>query len=201
MDYLPKPAPVGTRLFSGPLQVLSPVTGSNIVNFTQTSQIHGNTTDNPTYSFLGTGQLSIGGALSVTGLISRAGNTVWDSNNLPVSQAATANTVAQRNSSAGLVAASFNVTSDETLKRDIEVITDALEKVKALRGVRFRWKGTGDVATGLIAQDVLRVVPEAVDSCKPDKGQPYLVVAYGNLVGLLIEAIKELETRVARLEG
>lgn len=86
--------------------------------------------------------------------------------------------------------------SDERLKSDIQLIGDALVKVMQLRGVTFvRTDVAGSPRqTGVIAQDVLRVLPEAVS------GDETLAVAYGNMVGLLVEAIKELAARVLELE-
>jgi len=80
--------------------------------------------------------------------------------------------------------------SDLRLKTDIEVITDALDKVNALRGVMFTRIDTGERQTGLIAQDVQAVLPEAVKEGSDEHHT--LSLAYGNLAGLLVEAIKEL---------
>lgn len=79
--------------------------------------------------------------------------------------------------------------SDERLKIEVEQIKEALNKVKKLRGVTF-YKVTDldRKATGVIAQEVQKVLPEAV---KMDE-EGFLTVAYGNMIGLLIEAIKEL---------
>jgi len=99
--------------------------------------------------------------------------------------------------SSGNIIADGNVTaySDIRLKKDIEVIPHALDKVLSLRGVTYTDKETEDRRTGVLAQDVQAVLPEAVM-----EGEEYLSVAYGNLVGLLIESIKELEARVSELE-
>ena len=95
-------------------------------------------------------------------------------------------------------AATFNndVTafSDERLKDDIETIENALDRVKEMRGVTFTREGRE--GTGVIAQEMQKVMPEVVH----DKGE-YMSVAYGNLVGVLIEAIKELEKKVEKLEN
>jgi len=95
-------------------------------------------------------------------------------------------------------AATFNndVTafSDERLKDDIETIENALDRVKEMRGVTFTRDGRK--GTGVIAQEMQKVMPEVVH----DKGE-YMSVAYGNLVGVLIEAIKELEKKVEKLEN
>lgn len=100
----------------------------------------------------------------------------------------------------GAIVASDNITaySDERLKKDIELIPDALSKVSQLRGVTFTDIATEEERTGLIAQDLQKVLPEAV---MVHEGQEHLSVAYGNTVGLLVEAIKELTAKVEALEG
>ena len=97
----------------------------------------------------------------------------------------------------------FGSTSDIKLKENIEVIPDALNKVKQLKGITFNYKKDGKVSTGLIAQDLEKVLPEAVyeASAVDDDEDKHLAVRYGNTVGLLVEAIKELEARVKELEG
>ena len=84
--------------------------------------------------------------------------------------------------------------SDIRLKTDIEVISDALNKVCTLRGVTYTRIEGNERQTGVIAQEVQAVLPEAV-KIGEDVDQT-LSVAYGNLVGLLIEAIKELKAEV-----
>jgi hypothetical protein len=95
----------------------------------------------------------------------------------------------------GTITAGGNVAaySDRRLKDDIEKIDDALAKVTSLNGVTF--STAGERRTGVIAQDVLDVLPEAVRL----EENGYYSVAYGNMVGLLIEAIKELKAEVAEL--
>jgi hypothetical protein len=96
--------------------------------------------------------------------------------------------------------------SDEKYKRDVHVIEGALSKVRSLRGCTFHVvdgvetrddadKGR-ERSTGLIAQEVARVLPEATH-LDPSTGS--LCVAYGNLCGLLVEAVKELSDQVAHL--
>lgn len=93
-----------------------------------------------------------------------------------------------------------NVTaySDERIKTDIQVIDNAIEKIKQLRGVTY--KRTDDETlgrqTGVIAQEVLKVLPEAVMGSEDTTYS----VAYGNMVGILIEAIKELNDKVNSLQ-
>ena len=105
-------------------------------------------------------------------------------------------------STSGLTA-THNITaySDERLKENIDVIDDALEKVCSLKGVNYNRTDLDDKPrqTGVIAQDVEKVLPEAVITA--DDEMQTKSVAYGNLVGLLIEAIKELKDEVEELKG
>ena len=91
-------------------------------------------------------------------------------------------------------------TSDIRLKEEISVIPDAVEKVESLRGVVFKFKETGKAGTGLIAQEVQKVLPEAVYTAPPrDEGDDLLALHYGNIVGLLVEAIKEQSVQIQAL--
>lgn len=85
--------------------------------------------------------------------------------------------------------------SDRRLKKNIEPIADALSTVRSLQGVRFQWKDENRddrVQIGLIAQDVEKWLPEVVAMSDDDMGTK--MVAYSNMVALLIEAIKEQQT-------
>ena len=99
----------------------------------------------------------------------------------------------------GTITASGNITafSDERLKKNINTIEDALQLCGSLRGVRFEDEG-GTKYIGLIAQEVQKTVPEIVVK---NEGNEYLSVAYGNLVGLLVNAVNELRARVEYLES
>lgn len=109
--------------------------------------------------------------------------------------------------------------SDERLKENIELIDSALNKVDQLRGVTFTpntiaesygYKKQQEV--GVIAQDVQKVLPEAIRPAPFDtilyegqevsrSGEHYLTVQYDKLVPLLIEAIKELNKEIKELKG
>lgn len=96
--------------------------------------------------------------------------------------------------------ATGNITafSDKRIKKNIEPITESLAKVLTLNGVTFdRTDIKTTRQTGIIAQEVQAVLPEAVT--ETDSG--IMTVAYGNMVGLLIEAIKELTHKVNTLEA
>ena len=96
----------------------------------------------------------------------------------------------------GNFVAAGNVTaySDARLKSDIETISDALGLVSRMRGVTFTKDGAKGV--GVIAQEMQAVLPEVVRD-----DDEYLSVAYGNIVGVLIEAIKDLQAEVQALKG
>ena len=96
--------------------------------------------------------------------------------------------------------ASGNVTaySDKRIKTDISKIDNALEKVCSVSGYTYRRTDTGDERkhTGVIAQEVIKVLPEVVHGSE----ETVYSVAYGNMVGLLIEAIKELKSEIDELK-
>ena len=112
--------------------------------------------------------------------------------------------------SSGNMIATGNVTaygslSDEKLKDNIEVIDNAIDKVKELKGVTFNYKKDGKKSTGLIAQDLEKVLPEAVYTEKDlETEEEHLAIRYGNTIGLLVEAVKEqqeqIETLTARVK-
>jgi hypothetical protein len=83
--------------------------------------------------------------------------------------------------------------SDARLKDNVETIDNALDKVTAMRGVTF--DKDGKKGTGVIAQEIEEVLPEVVNN----NGE-YKSVAYGNIVGTLIEAIKELKAEIEELK-
>ena len=100
-------------------------------------------------------------------------------------------------------AATFNndVTafSDVILKDDINTIDNALERVQGMRGVFFNRKDANSGRqTGVIAQEVEPFLPEVVRETKDEK--KIKSVAYGNMVGVLIEAIKELNAKIEELQ-
>ena len=121
-----------------------------------------------------------------------------------------------RTTSTGVtVYGNLNSTSDERYKKNIERIENALNKIEQLEGVTFDWDNDafsegdgqdGDAvskpdfhkrSTGVIAQKVESVLPEAVTE-DPETGMKN--VAYGNMIGLLIEGIKEMNQKLSNIE-
>ena len=107
--------------------------------------------------------------------------------------------------------------SDRRLKKDVKVIENAIDKVLQLKGITYNWNQTAEDAAGfkqdirevgVFAQDLLRVLPEAVKLAPFDNdgtetsisGENYLTVQYHKIVPLLIEAIKELEQKIIDLK-
>ncbi len=98
----------------------------------------------------------------------------------------------------GNITATGNITSasDITLKENIELILDPIEKVKELSGYTFNKKGEDLRMVGLIAQEVEKVLPEAVH----ENQEGLKSLAYGNLVALLVECVKKQDERIESLE-
>jgi hypothetical protein len=89
--------------------------------------------------------------------------------------------------------------SDKRVKYDIKRIEDPIEKVKRLNGYTYLRNDMPEGSprqTGVIAQEVLEVLPEAVGGTEEN----HYSVAYGNMVGLLIEAIKDQQTQIDEMK-
>jgi hypothetical protein len=94
-----------------------------------------------------------------------------------------------------MTAVNFNSTSDINLKENIKTIENATETIESLRGVSFDWKETGDASYGVIAQELEEVLPELVR-----KGETKSV-NYNGIIGVLIEAVKELKAEIEELKN
>lgn len=88
----------------------------------------------------------------------------------------------------------FVYISDERRKNNIKT-TKGLESILDLRGVDFVWKESGKKSTGLVAQEVEKVLPHLVHT--DDEG--YKSVDYASLVGPLIQAVKEQQEMIEQL--
>lgn len=103
-----------------------------------------------------------------------------------------------RTDNSGNFVATGNVTaySDAKLKKNVETIKEATSIVKRMRGVFYERIDNGEPGVGVIAQEMQEILPQVVQA-----NDGTLSVAYGNLVGVLIEAVKELSARVSELEA
>ena len=101
----------------------------------------------------------------------------------------------------GAIVATSDITaySDARLKTNVSVIENALDKVSNINGVTYYRSDLQSAKrqTGLIAQELQKVLPEAV----LETADGTLAVAYGNVVGLLVQAIKELRGEVEELKN
>jgi hypothetical protein len=108
--------------------------------------------------------------------------------------------------------------SDERLKENFEQLTGSLDVVKSLTGYRYNANtlagsfgfDTTKVQVGLKAQEVQKVIPEAVQAApfdvdastgKSKSGEEYLTLKYERIVPHLIESIKELSAMVEKLQA
>ena len=88
----------------------------------------------------------------------------------------------------------FDSLSDINFKENVSTVDNALETVEQLRGVSFNWKESGEPSYGVIAQELETILPELVHGDDPKR------VNYNGIIGVLIEAVKELSVEVKRLK-
>merc|ERR1711991_708652 len=142
-------------------------------------------------------KLNVRADLRVTGGLTISGNVFIEDGGLTVENGITV-------TNNGITSTPGITTSDVRLKTDIIPLPSPLSKVSKLRGVYFSWvqdepyglKFDDRRHVGVLAQDVQEVLPETVDEIQ---GGKYLGVDYPALIPLLIEAIKELNTRTAAM--
>ena len=138
--------------------------------------------------------LLIRGSLNIKGTASGNDNASIDALGNGVLQTLTCGTFnsAGANATFGgdIIADDFVIPSDERLKSDIKKIPKALDKVKELSGYTYTINEKPSV--GVIAQEVLKILPETITT----KDDGYYAVSYHGLIGLLIEAVKELSEKV-----
>ena len=99
-------------------------------------------------------------------------------------------------SSGQLNATDINSSSDINLKENISRVENAGEVLSNLTGVNFTWKETQRDSIGVIAQELEEILPQLVSDTENGKS-----VNYNGLIGVLIEAVKELSDRVDQLEN
>ena len=127
-----------------------------------------------------------------------------------------ANSIKLYTTSNGVFCNGLYGSSDANLKENVVTVSGALDKVKAMRGVKFNWKKDGRADYGVIAQEAETVVPELVSEnetkkltqagClkkRPDDSD-YITetqkgFSYSSMVGILIEAIKEQQATIDSL--
>lgn len=99
--------------------------------------------------------------------------------------------------SGNVTAQDFISLSDANLKDNVKTIEGALANINGIRGVTFDWKRDGSKGTGVIAQEVEKVLPDLVLGSSGNQR----AVNYNGLIGVLIEAVKELSKEVEKLKN
>lgn len=139
---------------------------------------------------------------NTTGDIS-IGQAVATSSNVTFANLTTTGTI----SSTGAITSASDITafgtvSDIRKKENIVRIENALEKVSNINGYTFNYIGNSTKLTGVIAQELLGVLPEVVYEIKEENSEDtYYAVRHGNMIGLLIEAVKDLKKEIDALKG
>jgi hypothetical protein len=211
------------HFFANGVTITTPAGGTNTMmqfndntNFSGTTYLQysktpGNLVSNSTTTSTSTttGAIVVGGGVGIGGNLNVGNNLTVTSNaqiaSLGIGTAATG--------TAGEIRATNNITgyysSDISLKENVSVITNALNKVNNIRGVEFDWSAEfitnhgGEDGyfirkhdIGVIAQEIEMVLPEVVAT----RENGIKAVKYDRVVALLIEAIKELQAKVDKLE-
>jgi len=94
------------------------------------------------------------------------------------------------------VTGTVSESSDIALKSDIQPLTNTLEKIQQITGYKYKLDNASINSMGVIAQDVEKVFPDLVHG---DEGSKTL--QYSGLIGVLVEAVKDLSAKVAALEA
>lgn len=97
---------------------------------------------------------------------------------------------------AGTITATIvNATSDINLKENIKPLQNSIDALNQINGVSFEWKKDSSKSIGVIAQEIEEILPELVSEVDGNK-----TVNYNGLIGILIEAVKELSKEVEELK-
>jgi hypothetical protein len=163
---------------------------------------------NPTYKVSVVGDINFTGSLYQNGTLftSGGGSSQWVTTSVGINTLSnvgvgTTNptsklTVTGDGRFTGIVtAANFNSSSDINLKENIHTVENSLETIQSLRGVSFDWKESGKKSYGVIAQELEEILPELVSSGE------IKTVNYNGIIGVLIEAVKELKKEIEDLKN
>jgi hypothetical protein len=177
---------VGISTFNGNVEINSALNCNSGVFLNQNLTVSGISTFN--------NRLQVNSNANLTGNLTVSGISTFANNLEITSNAVTSSSYIQ--SSNYIAALYFITTSDIRSKENVAKIQNASEKLKYINGVTFDWKVNKEKSIGVIAQEVERVFPELVISNNDNKA-----VNYNGLIGVLIEAIKDLQKEVEELKS
>jgi len=191
--------PIRFAGYSGVASIVGPGAGDTLYNTLSGALVFYN---GATWANIGGGSGGGGGAISITNDTTVVSNAYYPMlSTITTGTLATANTSSTKlnfNPSSGTLNSTiFNSLSDRNHKTNILPIVNALSKVLALNGVTFNMIDGGEPSAGLIAQDVLEVLPAAV---KYNVNNNVLSLNYSGVIGLLVEAIKEQQAQIQELK-
>jgi hypothetical protein len=185
--------------YPGITAIVGPGAGDTVYNTLSGALVFYN---GATWANIGGSSGGAGGAISITNDTTVVSNAYYPMlSTITTGTLATANTSSTKlyfNPSSGTLNSTiFNSLSDRNHKTNIAPIVNALSKVLSLNGVTFNFIDGGESSAGLIAQDVLEVLPTAV---KYDITNNVLSLNYSGVIGLLVEAIKEQQVQIEELK-
>ena len=94
------------------------------------------------------------------------------------------------------IAGSILTPSDSNLKKNINKIENSIEKINNISGYTYERIDTGNIESGLLAQEVIGILPEVVEF---NKNTNHYNISYGNMAGLFVESIKALNDKINML--
>jgi cytoskeletal protein CcmA (bactofilin family) len=191
----------GASSFAGAMQINNTLDVDNTLTIKDGAETDGKVTINPGVNdetITVQGGIYVKNITDINAFITRAGDATFTSVTTPsigngtgsLSITSGVDCTANVSCTGEISASDFVIPSDRRFKSDIEHIPGALEKIKRLSGCTYTINGKPSV--GVIAQEVLDVLPAAVHT----RDDGYYGVSYHGLIGLLIEAVKELSEKV-----
>ena len=187
--FTPSTATTGAVTLAGTLNIANGGTGLSTIGSNGTVL----TSNGTTASWAAAAGATITGT-TTSGTYYVVGTTLT-SGSLTTASISNTNAVSYNASTGALTAVSMVSSSDERLKSNIQTLTNAVQTVENLRGVSYLRNDRPEI--GVVAQEVEKVLPMLVH----EDPEGYKSVAYGNMVGLLIEAVKELSAEVKVLKA
>jgi len=196
----------GNVFVNGSLTVGGTITGT-LANTGVTSGTYGDSFNIPVLVVNAGGQITSASNVAVSVGTSLTDDTTTATVHYPLLTTSTSGSISIANTSSAkltyvpstgtLSATVMTSTSDANLKDNVSIIENALKIVNSIDGVRYNWKDSQLPSAGLIAQQVGILMPELVIT--DDKGNQSL--NYNGVIGVLVQAIKELNSKIDKLQG